>query len=343
MPELPELVEALLDPRAYPGNPGRVGLVQTQISYVFLAGDFVYKIKKPVDMGFLDYTTLEKRLFFCRRELELNRRLCPDAYLGVVPVTREKGAYLIGGEGEPLEYAVKMRRLPREAMMDVLLPQGRVTGEMVERVAARIAAFHARAATGEEINRLGGLDAVIKNTEENFDQTEKYFDINIAPEVFRNIRDYTRGFIRDNKALFQRRAAGGRIRDCHGDLHAAHVCFTDNICIYDCIEFIDRLRYTDVTADVGFLAMDLDHFGRAELAGVFVKGYVAASGDTELLELLNFYKCYRAYVRGKIGCFQYADPYIAPEEKGEIADAARSYFELAESYIEKIQVSGGQI
>jgi aminoglycoside phosphotransferase family enzyme len=224
MPELPELVQALLDPRAYPDPPARVELVQTQISCVFLAGDLVYKVKKPVDMGFLDYSTLEKRLFFCRREVELNRRLCPDAYLGVVPVTRENGSYRVGGKGEPLEYAVKMRRLPREAMMDALLPQGGVTVEMVSRVAEKIAAFHARAATGEEITRLGGLDAVVKNTEENFDQTEKYFDIIIAPEVFRRIRDYTRGFIRDNTALFRRRAAGGRIRDCHGDLHAAHVC-----------------------------------------------------------------------------------------------------------------------
>jgi aminoglycoside phosphotransferase family enzyme len=334
MSELPELIQGLLDPRAYPDIPEQVELVQTQISCVFLAGEFVYKVKKPVEMGFLDYSTLEKRLFFCRKEVELNRRLCPDAYLGVMPVTRENGAYRIGGAGEPLEYAVRMRRLPREAMMDVLLPQGRVTGEMVRRVAARVAAFHARAATGEEINRLGGLDAVVKNTEENFDQTEKYFGVIIAPDTFNHIRDYTRGFIHNNDALFQRRAEGGRIRDCHGDLHAAHICFTDGICIYDCIEFIDRLRYTDVAADVAFLAMDLDHFGRADLADVFVKKYVEASGDTELMKLLNFYKCYRAYVRGKVSCFQYDDPYISPDEKGKIVAAGRSYFELAESYIE---------
>jgi aminoglycoside phosphotransferase family enzyme len=334
MSDLPELVEALLDPRAYPGNPGRIELVQTQISYVFLAGDFVYKAKKPVDMGFLDYTTLEKRRFFCHKEVELNRRLCPSAYLGVAPVTRDNGIYLINGKGEPLEYVVKMRRLPREAMMDALLPRGGVTGEMVGRVAEVIAAFHARAATDEEISRLGGLEAVVKNTEENFEQTEKYLDTIITPEVFRRIRDYTRDFIRDNTALFHRRAAGGRIRDCHGDLHASHVCFSEGICIYDCIEFIDRLRYSDVTADVAFLAMDLDHFGRADLADVFVREYVAAGGDTELPEMLNFYKCYRAYVRGKVSCFQYDDPHIAPEEREKSAAAARRYFELAESYIE---------
>jgi hypothetical protein len=334
MPELPELVQALLDPRAYPEPPARVELVQTQISYVFLAGDLVYKVKKPVDMGFLDYSTLEKRLALCRKEVELNRRLCLEAYLGVAAVTLEKGAYKVEGKGEPLEYAVKMRRLPTGSMMDVLLVQGRVTPAMVGRVAQTIADFHARAATSDEINRLGGLAAVIKNTEENFEQTEKYFGVIIAPRTFERIRDYTRRFIQINRPLFQRRAAAGRIRDCHGDLHAAHVCFCENICIYDCIEFIDRLRYTDVAADMAFLAMDLDHYNRADLAGVFVERYVEASGDRELLELLEFYKCYRAYVRGKVGCFQYDDPLISPEDKGKIVAAARSYFELAESYIE---------
>jgi aminoglycoside phosphotransferase family enzyme len=127
--------------------------------------------------------------------------------------------------------------------------------------------------------------------------------------------------------------ADGRIRDCHGDLHTAHVCFTDSICIYDCIEFIDRLRYTDVVADVAFLAMDLDHYGRHDLSEHFVSAYVKESGDDELLKLLNFYKCYRAYVRGKIGSFQYDDPYISAGEKSKIKANTRSYFELAESYI----------
>ncbi len=332
MTALPELIQALLSPQAYPDPPGRVELLQTQISYIFLAGDLVYKIKKPVDMGFLDYTTLEKRLALCRKEVEFNRRLCPEAYLGVAAVTNEKGAYKVGGQGEPLEYAVKMRRLPQEAMMDVLLARNGVTPAMVARVAAKLAEFHERAASGPEINRLGGLEAVIKNTEENFEQTEKYFGVIIAPETFERIRDFTRGFIRRKRPLFQRRADGGRIRDCHGDLHAAHVCFCDDICIYDCIEFIDRLRYTDVVADVAFLAMDLDHFGRADLSEAFVREYIRASGDGELLKLLNFYKCYRAYVRGKVGCFQYDDPYISADEKVKIVAAARGYFELAESY-----------
>jgi aminoglycoside phosphotransferase family enzyme len=334
MSELPVLVKALLEPGSYPGSPPEIELVQTQISYVFLAGDFVYKIKKPVDFGFLDYTTLEKRLYFCRREVELNRRLCADAYLGVVPITRVNGRYLVGGKGEAEEYAVEMRRLPREAMMDVLLAENRVTPEMVERVAGIIAEFHKKAATGEEINQIGGINAVIHNTSENFEQTEQYAGTIIPRETFQRIKDYTEGFIRENTSLFHRRAAEGRIRDCHGDLHAAHICFGQKICIYDCIEFIDRLRYTDVTADVAFLAMDLDHYGRRDLADIFVNAYVKKSGDRELLKLLNFYKCYRAYVRFKVGCSQYDDPYIPADEKEPILANTKSYSRLAASYIE---------
>jgi len=335
MSELPELIKALLDPEVYPEPPQRVELVQTQISYVLLAGDYVYKIKKPVDMGFLDYTTLEKRRFYCYREVELNRRLCARAYLGVVPVTAEKGRFIIGGKGEAREYAVRMRRLPQERMLDALIGRNKVTGAMIEKVAETVADFHQKAATSEEIAAAGGIDAVIQNTQENFDQTDKYFDVIIGPDTYRRIKAYTEGFIKDNDALFHRRMDGGRVRDCHGDLHAAHICFYDNgICIYDCVEFIDRLRYTDVAAEVAFLAMDLDHFGRSDLAGVFIRAYVRESGDKELMKLLNFYKCYRAYVRGKINCFQYDDPHIPAGEKEKIKANARSYFTLAETYIQ---------
>jgi aminoglycoside phosphotransferase family enzyme len=332
MAKLPELVQSLLNPQAYPESAERVELVQTQISYVFLAGENVYKVKKPVDMGFLDYTTLEKRLYYCKKEVELNRRLCADAYLGVVAITREKGRYVVGGRGEAQEYAVKMRRLPQDKMMDVLLKQNEVTPEMVEKVAAVLKDFHEKASTNEEITREGGIDAVIKNTSENFEQTEKYFGIIIKPETYKRIKTYNEDFIRDNDALLRKRMAEGRVRDCHGDLHAAHICFDNGICIYDCIEFIDRLRYTDVAADVAFLAMDLDHHSRKDLSDVFINAYVSKSGDKEIMQLLNFYKCYRAYVRGKVGCFQYDDKHISDGEKEKIIANARGYFKLAERY-----------
>jgi len=329
---LPELVKALLKPEAYPEATGKIELMQTQMSFVFLTKEFVYKVKKAVDLGFLDYTTLEKRQFFCRKEVELNRRLCPGAYLGVVPVTRDKGAVRVGGRGETIEYAVKMRRLPQEKMMNVLLPDNGVSAEMITGVAKKLAAFHKEAETNEEISAFGEIKAVTRNTDENFDQTGKYIGRTISKDSYQSIKEYTDSFVEQNAPLFNRRIKESRIRDCHGDLHAAHICFTDDICIYDCIEFNDRFRYCDIASEMAFLAMDLDHYGRADLSRSLLKAYVTESGDKELLRLLGFYKCYRAYVRGKVEGFKLDDPYIADDEKKQTLEVAASYFDLARAY-----------
>ena len=306
---------------------------QTQMSFVFIVGDYVYKVKKAVNLGYLDYTTLEKRQFYCQRELELNQRLCPDVYLSVVPITQDRGNIVIRGHGEAIEYAVKMRRLPQEAMMDVLLGSNKVSAEMIANVAKKLADFHHEAETSAAISAFGSLDTITQNAEENFTQTEKYIGNTIPHNTYQRIKDYTDSFIRHNAPLFHQRVAEGRIRDCHGDLHAAHVCFTNDIYIYDCIEFNDRFRYCDVVSEVAFLAMDLDHYQQADLSSAFVDAYVAHSKDKELLQLLNFYKCYRAYVRGKVNSFKYDDPHISEVERAETLANARGYFELAESYI----------
>jgi aminoglycoside phosphotransferase family enzyme/predicted kinase len=329
---LPELVKALLEPKAYPEKVGKIGLMQTQMSFVFLTKEFVYKVKKAVDLGYLDYTTLGKRQFFCQKEVELNRRLCPEAYLGVVPITRDDGAIRIEGRGEVIEYAVKMRRLPQPKMMNVLLANDGVSAEMITKVAQKLAAFHKKAETNAEIGAFGEIRAITVNTDENFDQTEKYIGKTISKDNYHHIKEYTDSFVKKNISLFKKRVKEGRIRDCHGDLHAAHICFTDSICIYDCIEFNDRFRYCDVASEMAFLAMDLDHYGRADLSRSLISAYVAESGDEELLKLLGFYKAYRAYVRGKVESFKLDDPYIAEGEKKKTRDIAASYFDLARAY-----------
>jgi aminoglycoside phosphotransferase family enzyme len=330
---LPPMIRAFLEPQAYPHEPRKVELVQTQMSFVFLTGEYAYKIKKPVNLGYLDYTSLDKRHFFCLQELDLNRRLCADAYLGVVSITEENGRFRIEGQGEIIEYAVKMKQLPQERMMDSLLTWGQVTKEMVANVAEKLVGFHQKAETNPEIATFGRLEIVKGNCDENFAQTEKYVGTSISAEEYQHIRTYTDSFIEGNATLFDRRVRGGRIRDCHGDLHAAHVCFTDRICIYDCIEFNDRFRYSDVASETAFLAMDLDRYGQAELSRDLVSTYVRLSRDEELMRLLNFYKCYRAYVRGKVESFKLDDPYIPSEEKSKVRAVARGYFGLAGSYI----------
>jgi aminoglycoside phosphotransferase family enzyme len=330
---LPSTVGALLKSQAYPRKPQQIELVQTQMSFIFLTGEYVYKIKKPVNLGYLDYTTLEKRHFFCHQELELNRRLCPDAYLAVVPIVEEKGELRIEGRGKAIEYAVKMKQLPQDRMMDVLLFRGQVTPEMVARVAEKLVGFHRKAEANQRIAAFGRLDVIRHNCDENFAQTEKYIGTSITAEEYQHIKNYTDNFIDSSASLFGKRVRDGKIRDCHGDLHAAHVCFTDDICIYDCIEFNDRFRYSDVASEIAFLAMDLDRYQQAGLSRHLVNTYVGLSHDEELLKLLNFYKCYRAYVRGKVESFKLDDPYIPEGEKAKVLTAAQSYFQLAESYV----------
>jgi aminoglycoside phosphotransferase family enzyme/predicted kinase len=333
MTKLPKMVQALLEPKAYPEPTGKVKLVQTQMSFVFLTDNHVYKVKKPVNLGYLDYTTLEKRRFYCHKEVELNRRLCPDVYLGVVPITQKQNSFFIAGQGKAIEYAVQMRRLPQELMMDTLLTSNRVSPEMMTKLAQKLATFHEQAETNKRISTFGSLDTISQNADENFSQTEKYIGNTISPKSYRHIKAYTDNFLKENAPLFRKRIQDGRIRDCHGDLHAAHICFTNGICIYDCIEFNDRFRYADVASEVSFLAMDLDHYGRADLSRLFVSAYISLSRDRELLELLTFYKCYRAYVRGKVESFKLDDPYITEEEREETLEKASGYFDLAFSYV----------
>jgi aminoglycoside phosphotransferase family enzyme len=340
MSPLPPLVEALLDPQAYPHKPQKIELLQTQMSFIFLTGEYVYKIKKPVNLGYLDYTTLEKRHFFCHQEVELNRRLCPDIYLAVVPITmvlpganQESNLVRIEEQGKGIEYAVKMKQLPRDRMMDALLPRGQVTREMMAAVADKLASFHQKANTNSEIAAFGGLDVIRHNGDENFAQTEKYVGLTILRAKYEQIKGYTVGFITHNAGLFAKRVREERIRDCHGDLHAAHVCFTDDISIYDCIEFNDRFRYCDVASEIAFLTMDLDRYRQDALSRHLVDVYMEMSHDKELWKLLNFYKCYRAYVRGKVESFKLDDPLISQDEKAKALANARSYFQLAESYV----------
>jgi len=329
-PELPPYVKALLNPLTYPEQPAAVELRQTQMSFIFLTGSHAYKTKKPVNLGYLDYTTLEKRGYFCRQELELNRRLSPGAYIAVMPITQSPAGIQLDGKGEIIEYTVKMKQLPGDRMMDVLLPQYRVTPAMLEKVAALMSDFHSRAATDPRISAFGSLEGIRTNNDENFSQTEKYIGTLITQKSHRLIKEYTDSFISNNGALFDRRVEQGRIRDCHGDLHCAHVCFADDIYIYDCIEFNERFRYCDTASEIAFLAMDMDRYGRADLSTAFVQSYIKASGDKEMATLLDFYKCYRACVRGKVACFKYDDPLL--KDKDAIAREAALYFNLAHKY-----------
>ena len=325
---LPPIVRALLDPAVYPParqRARRVELVETHISWVFLTDDRVYKVKKPVNLGFLDFTTLARRRAACEDEVRLNRRLAPDVYEGVVEITGTPDAPRFGG-GEPvIEVAVAMRRLPADRMLDHLVHTNDVSPALMAAVGATVASFHARADTGGEIDELASLATITQNWEENFAQTADLPSDVLATDDRAAIVDYVRGFIAREPGRFAARVAQGHGRDCHGDLQAQHVCCTDPIRIFDCIEFNHRFRFGDTAGEIAFLAMDLERLGRPDLAIHFLNAYFEESGDYDAVPVLDFYRAYRAYVRGKVLGFQLAS-------HPEVATEARRFFAFARRY-----------
>jgi aminoglycoside phosphotransferase family enzyme len=275
-----QVVEALRKPEAYEEALGQIEVKQTHISYIFLTRKFVYKVKKAVNLGFLDFTTLEKRRFFCEKELILNRRLCGDMYLEVVPVNKAD-SIKIRGKGVTVEYALKMKRMPEERIMTRLLEENKVDKKLIDRMAKTIAEFHSKAKTNKRISTFGSLSLIETNWKENYEQTREFIGKTISPESYRLICERVDGFIERNASFFEKRVAENRIRDCHGDIHSGNIFITDRIYIFDAIEFNDRFRYSDVASDIAFLAMDLDFKDRSDLSSFFVEKYVRYSGDKE--------------------------------------------------------------
>lgn len=314
----------------------RAETMETHISWILLAGAYAYKIKKPVKFSFLDFSTLEKRKFFCGEEVRLNRRLAPDVYLGVVNVCREGGGLAIadsGMAGEPgaraggavVDYAVKMKRLDQADMMSALLDEGKVDESHVRKLAAMIAAFHGRIEAvqgyntpemaGRQINDLAGFRGAIEEA------------CGMGNEVDAILGRSAR-FIERNESLFHERIRDGRVRDCHGDLHSGNIFVQGrDIVIIDCIEFSREFRCVDVASEIAFMAMDLDAHGREDLADVFVSEYVARTGDRGLLRLLDFYKCYRANVRAKIAAIEWSQA-----KNNDSRDRMEKYTLLASRY-----------
>lgn len=335
MAELPLLVQAMLNPSFYPHRPQTVDLLQTHISYVFLTGELVYKVKKPVDFGFLDFTTLEKRRYFSQEEVRLNRRFSPDVYLEVVPISVAGDSFRLGDTSAVIEYAIKMRRINEEHMLHRLLEAGRITPGDLQRIGGHLAGVYAAISSDEKSRAFGGLETISTNVVENFEQTRRYIGGPVSKETFEAIESWSLSFMKENTALFEQRVAQGCIKDCHGDLHLQHICVEgDDIYIFDCIEFNERFRFSDVASDVAFLAMDLDRNGYPELGRTFVEAYIEASGDPTLRRVLQFYKVYRAYVRAKVTSFMLDDVGLDEEARDGVFRRAQRYYDLALEYVQ---------
>jgi aminoglycoside phosphotransferase family enzyme/predicted kinase len=340
---LPELIACLSRPDAYPDSwrPARVEVRQTHISVVFLTERFAYKVKKPVDLGFLDFSTPQKRRHYCEEEVRLNRRLAPHVYLGAVPVTAEGNGACFEGKGEALDWAVKMERLPAEATLERRLQRGEVGAEVLAGLAARVADFHARAESSPVIHAFGRFEVVARNARENLTQVAAHVGTALSPAVHARLGTLNEEALELLRPLLDARAARGVPRDTHGDLHLDHVyLFPDrpppeDLVVIDCIEFNERFRYADPVADMAFLVMDLAFHGRRDLARAFAEAYFRASRDGEGRALLPFYTAYRAAVRGKVEGMELAEPEVPPAVKEEARAGARAHWLLALGELEK--------
>jgi hypothetical protein len=324
----------------YPHRPAQVELRQTHISYVFLAGEYVYKVKKPVRFAFLDYSTLRKRFHFCLEEVRLNRRLAPKIYLAVVPIYQEKEGFFLAEDSphvEPSavrEYAVKMLRLPEGQILNRLLKEGQVGKADISAIAKELVSFHLSAAT-EQASIYGAPEAIRRLVAENFKETECFVGKTISQKMFHKIQEYSLDFLNVHADLFKSRIQDGKVREGHGDLRAEHICLTDEIAIFDCVEFAEGLRYCDVASEVAFLAMDLDFLSAPDLSEHLAAEYAEMGHDEALSLLLPYYKCYRAYVRGKVESLKSQEQEVPQNERKGASDRSQRYFSLAYRYVHR--------
>ncbi|NOR50820.1 MAG: AAA family ATPase [Desulfuromonadales bacterium] len=340
------IVQAMSEPSFYDHPVGEVELIETHISWVFLAGDFAYKVKKPVNFGFLDFSTLSKRRHYCQEELRLNRRFAPEIYLEVKQIGGSLDAPAMDKQ-PALEYAVKMRRFPQNCQLDRMLAANQLHAWHIIAFATKIAELHQLALSADAGKSYGDPGSVIIPLLENFKQIRPLFrgsgagvrgsDAGVresdASEQLAKLEQWTRKSFENLKPALQQRKAKGFIRECHGDVHLANMAWVDDQpLLFDCIEFTENLRWIDVISDIAFLVMDLDDREQATLGWSFLNRYLQETGDYQGLALLNFYKVYRAMVRAKVISLRLAQGHLNETQRSRAEKLFQSYLALAEHY-----------
>jgi len=306
-----DLVQALIDPACYPHPVRGVEHIETHISDVFLTGPYAYKLKKPLDLGFLDFSTLEKRRFYCEEELRLNRRLAPDLYLEVVPLTGLPAAPRLRGEGEPFEYAVKMREFGQAGILERVLARGELTSAHADEAAELVAGFHATLSPAPADSPYGSAESITAPALQNFEQLAPL--IPNEREALIKLRQWTQEQHAELRGVFEQRRRDGFVRECHGDLHLGNMVLIDGrVRVFDCIEFNPLLRWIDVINETAFLTMDLMQRRRRDLAFRFLNRYLEVSGDYGGVRLLRYYMVYRALVRAKVAALRAAQDDVDP-------------------------------
>ncbi len=329
----PATINALRNPAVYPHHPETVDIIQTHISVILIAPPFVYKLKKPVNLGFLDYSTLARRRHICTEEVRLNRRLSTDIYMGVVSVSCVDGKPALENEDQAVDIAVKMRQLEDGGFLHQQTEDGRIRVTTLQQVADRLTMFYRDQEPTSSIAAGGCIETIRHAVRENYSQIEPFTGDLIDVPSLAAIRDYSELFMRVRAPLLNRRRAGGYIRDGHGDLRLEHIHLAgNNLNIFDCIEFNEALRFVDPASEIAFLAMDLDSHRRPDLAAGFTAYFAHAMGDPAIFSLLDFYKCYRACVRAKVEGLRSHETEVSPAERKKSRVRAMQHCQLALRY-----------
>jgi hypothetical protein len=331
---VPALIEQMMQPGFYP-HPVKepIRLMQTHVSYVFLTGDYAYKVKKPVNFGFLDFSTLEARHHFCLEEIRMNQEIAPEIYLDVLPVSQNGDRFILNGTEQPVEYVLKMHEFPQNDLFICMFEQGRLTETHMEELGRIVAQFHAKAQTSDYIRTFGEVSKIRQAFDENYQQTEKYIDGPQTRKQFEETQQFTDAFFANEQELFKSRIQNNWIRECHGDLHLRNIClWQGKIQLFDRIEFNEPFRFVDVMYDVAFAVMDLEARQRKDLGNTFLNTYIEQTGDWEGLQVLPLYLSRQAYVRAKVTSFLLDDPAIGHDDKEEALATAARYYKLAWKY-----------
>lgn len=334
----PQLIRSLQDASLFDHPVEGFQLIETHISWVLLTGMYAYKIKKPLNLGFLDFSTLDKRRHYCEEELRLNRRLAPEIYVDMVSITGSHDAPRLRGPGEPIEYAVRMVQFPQEAQLDRVLARGELTHDILDRLCDRIAAFHAETPSAAQDSPFGLPERLYQPIKENFEHILPVLEAQRRQtDRLRVLRSRTDAAYRRLYETFILRKREGLVRECHGDMHLANIAlFHGEIVIFDCIDFNESLRWIDVMSELAFLVMDLEERGHPELARRALNRYLEASGDYAGLDVLRFYQVYRAMVRAKVACIRLHQGALDSDESERLTAQYQGYLALAEAYTQPL-------
>ena len=329
---LPPLIQALHNPACYDHPVQSIRLVETHISWVLLTGAYVYKIKKPVNLGFLDFSTLEKRRFYCEEELRLNRRLAESLYLDVTPIAGSPAHPVLNGLSETIEYAVRMVQFPEDMRLDRMLARGELEKMHIDSLAQELADFHGRVRVAGDNTPFGNPEHVYEPVKENFDQIRPRIEARDRLQLQR-LETWSEQSFTGLRQIFEDRKRQGFIRECHGDAHLANMVWLEKrVVLFDCLEFNENLRWIDTMSEVAFLAMDLDDRGHPALARRALNVYLEHTGDYAGLALFRFYQVYRALVRAKVACIRLGQRGLSEEERRRVREEYLGYVNLAERY-----------